>query len=801
MPTGTNLPTCNSKRRNERATSIMTGADHVNDPDMPADSRTVVAPELSAGASERRGPRREISLEPGDVLNGIYRVDRFIARGGMGEVFEGVNVESDERVAIKAMRSHLAADPKVLAMFRKEAQVLTRIAHPAIVQYRVLARDPELDLYYIVTDFINGEPLSAHLDGTRPSMAAVVRFARRLSSGLEAAHEHGAIHRDMSPDNILLPDGLLERAKIIDFGIAKSLDVTAETVVGDGFAGKLGYVAPEQFGDFDRQVGPWTDVYSTALVLLAFMRGRAPDMGKTLSEAIERRRDGPDLSGLPTAIEPLLRRMLVPDPRERVRSMADVLAELDRIKVDEDEPSRAEAASALPATVAPVPPVKEMEAPLTTFLPVEPQPTGQAKPTALPQHRPAIRVSAKRRRRWIGGAVALPAVAMGSVLLFHHRAPSPAEPAPALPPVKISQPPAPLSPAVQIDAATLVKALPCAWLHVDNDGPTLRLSGGARDPVALDDQVMATARAKGLSVHSVNSAGVVQIPEARCDLVEGMRGLEPTGAEETFQLVSATRLLTLRASAPGCPTEAASRADLTVVERDPKRDFALFSILPGGLIHMLVSSRRQFAELASHQPQKYQDLGDGRFQVSACYSAAGPVGLILVDREGPLGLGLPDGFIGQPPVDFADRIRSMAPAQAWRARSIWLGVDTAGTEIPDRPIAVAAIAKPVEPTTPALAPVIAPPAVGASDAALRPAFRQHAEAISSSDFAACRRWDGKEWTELGYSSRAVCVERVFQNRCEISSGQFGDNPLRRYNGRIEWMRGNRWSAIAKADAC
>ena len=256
----------------------------------------------------------------------------------MGEVYEGTNVETEDRVAIKAIRSHLAEDPKVLAMFRKEARVLTQISHPAIVQYRVLARDPQLDLLYIVTDFIDGEPLSMRLDGTRPGAAQIVRLARRLAEGLEAAHEHGAIHRDMSPDNVLLPGDSIDRAKIIDFGIAKSLDVTAETVVGDGFAGKLGYVAPEQFGDFDRQIGPWTDVYSTALVLLAYARGKAPDMGTTLSEAVERRRTPPDLDGLPPVLEPLIGAMLRPDPSERIRSMAEVIAEIDRLEIPSDEP-------------------------------------------------------------------------------------------------------------------------------------------------------------------------------------------------------------------------------------------------------------------------------------------------------------------------------------------------------------------------------------------------------------------------------------------------------------------------------
>nr|WP_315382622.1 serine/threonine-protein kinase [uncultured Sphingomonas sp.] len=389
------------------------------DKDQPGDGRTVVAIESSAGASLPGAggiARRGASLAPGDVLNGIYRVDRFIARGGMGEVFEGINVESDERVAIKAIRSHLAQEDKIIAMFRKEARVLTQIAHPAIVQYRVLARDPTLDLYYIVTDFIDGEPLSTHLGGVHPPAAAIATLARRLAAGLQAAHEHGAVHRDMSPDNVLLPGGAIARAKIIDFGIAKSLDIGGETVVGDGFAGKLGYVAPEQFGDYGREVGPWTDVYSTALVLLAFARGKAPAMGNTLADAVERRRQLPDWDGVPPTLVPLFRKMLAPNPAERIRSMAEVLAFLDTLVLPEED---AAGASPVPAPAPAAPP-----APETVFAPAVA--VAQKRPAAAPKPAPAT----KRGRGKATWALAALPIAGGAWWLVA----APASHPPAAPP-------------------------------------------------------------------------------------------------------------------------------------------------------------------------------------------------------------------------------------------------------------------------------------------------------------------------------------------------------------------------------
>ncbi len=338
-------------------------------------------------------------LSAGTILNGIYRIDRFLTRGGMGDVYLGSNVETEELVAIKVMLPRLSEDPKILSLFRSEARLLIRVAHPAVAQYRVFARDATLGVHYLVTDFIDGDALSARLHGEVPGPDEVARLIRRLAGGLRVTHELGAVHRDMSPDNILLPGGRIDEAKIIDFGIAKYVEPDDRTVVIEGFAGKLGYVAPEQFGLYGNRIGPWTDIYSTALVLLAFARSEPIDMGRTMSEAMERRSSVPDLSALPDGLHPLFRAMLQPNPAERPASMDAVVAALDTAAI-------VRAATASEPLAAK--PAAQQAAPSTT-------PSGDPIATSKRARRPMPRPVRSADKRLVVGLVA---VILASVLVW-----------------------------------------------------------------------------------------------------------------------------------------------------------------------------------------------------------------------------------------------------------------------------------------------------------------------------------------------------------------------------------------------
>ena len=284
-------------------------------------------------------------LAPGTTLNGIFVIDQHIASGGMGDVYRGHAIETGDQVAIKVMRSDLADNAMALALFRKEASALHYIHHEAVVRYYVVSNDPGTRRHYLAMEFVDGKPLSDLLRQGPLCFDEVCLLQQRLAAGLDAAHQHGIIHRDLSPDNVLIPSGDVSRAKIIDFGIARSTRLGDGTVIGGGFAGKYAYVSPEQLGLYGGDITAKSDIYSLGLVLAACLTGRPIDMGGNQFQVIEKRRVVPPLGGIDERLRPLIDRMLQPDPKDRPESMAAVAA------------WRVEKRSAPVAPVAPAPTV------------------------------------------------------------------------------------------------------------------------------------------------------------------------------------------------------------------------------------------------------------------------------------------------------------------------------------------------------------------------------------------------------------------------------------------------------------
>lgn len=256
----------------------------------------------------------------------MYEIETLLAQGGMGEVYKGFNIQTRDPVAIKMILPELARNADVFALFKREASTLHNLQHEAIVRYFVFSVDPDLQRAYLAMEFVDGPSLTTRLAQGPLPVAEVTILRKRIAGALEAAHRFGVIHRDISSDNIILPGNDPRRAKIIDFGIARSQRPGEGTLIGDGFAGKYNYVAPEQLGLAGGEVTAKSDIYSFGLVLAEALRGRPIDMNGTQVEIIEKRRRVPDLSDIDSSMRPLLQAMLQPLPADRPESMAAIAA-------------------------------------------------------------------------------------------------------------------------------------------------------------------------------------------------------------------------------------------------------------------------------------------------------------------------------------------------------------------------------------------------------------------------------------------------------------------------------------------
>ena len=289
---------------------------------------TLFSPGERGSAPRTETHRPAARLEPGTELNDTYVVEALLATGGMGEVYRGRNLATGETVAIKVILPEFAGDPTFMRLFLREAETLARLTHDAIVRSHVMTIDRRLNRAYFAMEFVEGRSLKEIASERLMTPEAVRRLLLRLASGLDVAHRAGIVHRDLSPDNVILPEGDVDRAKLIDFGIAKLARPGDKTILGDTFAGKDNFVSPEQLGDFGGNVTGRSDVYSLALVAVAALRGRPLDMGGSDFDRLDKRSRVPELADVPQPLRGLLERMLQPDPANRPAGMAEVCVAL-----------------------------------------------------------------------------------------------------------------------------------------------------------------------------------------------------------------------------------------------------------------------------------------------------------------------------------------------------------------------------------------------------------------------------------------------------------------------------------------
>jgi serine/threonine-protein kinase len=238
---------------------------------------TASTPVDEVGERRRQQTGRGSELIGSDL--GSFRVLEKIGSGGMATVYSGEHRFLAHRVAIKVLHKHLVDDELMTKRFFEEARAVASVRHPSIVQLYDFGYCPD-GRAYIVMEMLEGESMRERLRSGAMDEREVVTFGRQISAALAKAHEHGIVHRDLKPDNIfIVPDSeteLGERAKVLDFGVAKNLQPGHGELTAIGaLVGTPSYMSPEQcLGQKD--IDHRTDIYSLGVLVYAMACGRKP---------------------------------------------------------------------------------------------------------------------------------------------------------------------------------------------------------------------------------------------------------------------------------------------------------------------------------------------------------------------------------------------------------------------------------------------------------------------------------------------------------------------------------------------
>ncbi|WP_106325672.1 WD40 repeat domain-containing serine/threonine protein kinase [Actinoplanes italicus] len=253
---------------------------------------------------------------------GQYELLGRLGAGGMGTVFLGTGPDG-QRVAVKAIRPEWSADPAFLARFRSEVKRAREV--PPFCTAAVLDADVEHDPPYLVVEFVDGPSLAGVVSDRGPlKPSEVYGLAVGVATALVAIHSAGVVHRDLKPANVLLAVGL---PKVIDFGIARGAELSAELTGPDQVMGTIGYVAPESL-DGSGKAGPAADVFAWGVLIGYAATGRTPFRGDSPMATIGRMlTQPPDLSGIPDSLRDLVATTLEKDPagRPTARELLDSL--------------------------------------------------------------------------------------------------------------------------------------------------------------------------------------------------------------------------------------------------------------------------------------------------------------------------------------------------------------------------------------------------------------------------------------------------------------------------------------------
>lgn len=274
----------------------------------------------------------------GELIGGRYEIEELVGTGGMSSVYRARDRVLERRVALKILHEHFSADPEYVERFRREARAIARLNHPNIVT--VIDRGEFGKRQFIVFEHIPGENLKevVEREGQLP-VAQALALTHQIARGLAFAHQHGVVHRDVKPQNVLLDES--GTAKVTDFGIARSLDPGEELTQTGTLLGTSDYIAPEQASG--EPIDARSDQYSLGVLLYELLTGEVPypadsfmavamrHLRDPVPSVRERRRDVPD------RVDKIVARAMAKRPADRFPSTEAMMGAIEGALADTGE--------------------------------------------------------------------------------------------------------------------------------------------------------------------------------------------------------------------------------------------------------------------------------------------------------------------------------------------------------------------------------------------------------------------------------------------------------------------------------